>query len=99
MSLAYNTPHSRVGLLRVNLFEVLFHRSLNGNFLCGACEGRGRASGREKMRKRVLDSVILLTFVRLICVNCIRVFNSLLMNVLWVICISVLGCVGVLNYS
>ena len=51
------------------------------------------------MRKLVFDSVILLTFVRLICVNGVRVFNSLLMMRLRVICISVLRCVGVLNYS
>ena len=51
------------------------------------------------MRKWVFDSVILLTFVRLICVNGVLFFNSLLMMRLRVICISVLGCVGVLNYS
>lgn len=50
MLLAYNTPHSRVGLLRVNIFDVLCHWSLNGNFLCGACEGRGIGEGKnEKM--------------------------------------------------
>ena len=60
---------------------------------------RGGASGGEKMKKWVFDSVILLTFVKLICVNGVLVFNSLLMMRLRVICISVLGCAGVLNYS